>query len=46
MKRLSGDEINALLRGETIIRPDPDEPPADRKGPLLCPDLWLDEQKR
>ena len=34
---LSGDEINALLRGETIIRPDPDEPPADRKGRSSVP---------
>jgi cell division protease FtsH len=34
---LSGDEINALLRGETIIRPDPDEPPADRKGRSSLP---------
>ncbi|MBK18723.1 MAG: cell division protein FtsH [Rhodospirillaceae bacterium] len=34
---LSGDEIAALLRGETIIRPDPDEPPADRKGRSSVP---------
>jgi cell division protease FtsH len=34
---LSGAEISALLRGETIVRSDPDEPPADRKGRSSVP---------
>ena len=30
---LSGEEVKALLRGETIVRPNPDdEPPAKKKG--------------
>jgi cell division protease FtsH len=27
---LSGDDIDALMRGETIVRPDEEEPPVDR----------------
>ncbi len=34
---LSGDEIKALLRGESIVRPDADEPPPDRKGRSSVP---------
>jgi len=34
---LSGEEIGALLRGETIVRPDPDEPPTDKKGRTSVP---------
>ena len=34
---LSGEEIGALLRGETIVRPDLDEPPADQKGRTSVP---------
>ena len=34
---LSGDEIGALLRGEPIVRPDPDEPPTDKKGRTSVP---------
>ena len=34
---LSGEEIAALLRGETIIRPDPDEPTPDKKSRTSVP---------
>lgn len=34
---LTGDEIVALTRGETIVRPDADEPPPDRKGRSSVP---------
>jgi cell division protease FtsH len=34
---LSGEEIGALLRGEPIVRPDPDEPPTDKKGRTSVP---------
>jgi len=34
---LSGDEIGTLLRGEPIVRPDPDEPPTDKKGRTSVP---------
>jgi cell division protease FtsH len=34
---LSGDEIVGLTRGEPIVRPDSDEPPADRKGRSSVP---------
>jgi len=34
---LSGEEIGALLRGEAIVRPDPDEPPTDKKGRTSVP---------
>ncbi len=42
---LSGDEIAALLRGETIIRPDPDEPPTDRKGRSSVPTSGTTKKK-
>ena len=34
---LSGDEINALLRGETIVRQQSDDPPLDGKGRSSVP---------
>jgi len=34
---LSGDEIRSLLRGESIIRPDANEPPPDRRGRSSVP---------
>jgi cell division protease FtsH len=34
---LSGEEVNALLRGETIVRPAADEPPPERKGRSSVP---------
>ena len=34
---LSGEEIKALLRGEPIFRPDPDEPPKDRPARSSVP---------
>ena len=34
---LSAEEIGALLRGEPIVRPDPEEPPTDKKGRTSVP---------
>lgn len=34
---LSGGEIEGLIRGEPIVRPDADEPPPDRKGRSSVP---------
>jgi cell division protease FtsH len=34
---LSGDEVAALLRGETIVRPNADDPPPDRRGRSSVP---------
>jgi cell division protease FtsH len=34
---LTGDEIKGLIRGEPIVRPDPDETPPDRKGSSSVP---------
>ena len=42
---LSGEEIAALLRGETIIRPDPDEPTPDKKGRTSVPTSGTNNKK-
>ena len=42
---LSGDEINSLLRGETIVRQQSDDPPVDGKGRSSVPKAGSQKQQ-
>ncbi|MBI77073.1 MAG: cell division protein FtsH [Rhodospirillaceae bacterium] len=42
---LSGEEISALLRGETIIRPDPDDSTPDNEGRTSVPTSGIKNKK-